>query len=584
MVVRRVQKCGEFINDDVDLTGKDPLVLDINAHQCIGGEDLKDAYCIVVTAPSGKQKESPFYDNYTYFVYSDPYGYCFPVIENGRKKTYETRLSPEEEGMHSFVIYNEKREPIHEGTFQAVYNKKWEPRVGVSKNDKHYFAYSDGRCFVPIGVDYSEPKMDLAPDDDGFHALNYMKTNDTHQYRSRVTRDYRRVCDKMKENGANLMRISIAATLFDARPEFYDKCNYSALALLDMVIEQCRTRQIKVILNLDGFHSFRPGHYKSVVKRTSDGRIINNAAAYLRSEACRREWLTELLPYLYRYGNDPNIFAFELFSDMDAIEEIDMETIEDFTEYVIKLINRSFPDAMVVNSLSMCDSEAKKANQRRMGKLGTAFDQINRCFDITSELPECREIPREMAATAISEFRQKRKPILLARTGAVQDKHGAPFLYYRTDHEGILFKDTVFSPFFAGAAGTGIIVHTLEYIEANNMWEQYKAFSDMIKTVKVDKQHWKFSFSDRKWCWIMYMHGRTTTLAFIRNRSDRWDYALRDQQQTVFYRGIRIKCQGGKRAKVYPFPNDLPMPDKLELRGDEFWLPTFAKGMFLRIR
>lgn len=557
--------------------GKDRFPMRMAAPLSMKG--FEDGEYICITAPSGKVHYRPIFKNYEYSIVRDKYGYCFPWRVPGTRHIYEARFSADEEGVHSYSVRRKDGSEIFSGEL-TFFDKGYDGYIGISKNDPKYFAFEgEDRCFVPIGINMPEPKMEEAPKGKGHYIIGGK------EYRTLVTRDYRRILNRMNENGVNLVKIRIGGTIFDARTESLGVYNYGAFALLDSVLHECRIKKIKVILSFDNPKSFSFGKDYSVIKRDEDGSILRSPADYIKSEYFRENWMIDLRGYFYRYGDDPMIFAFELFDEMDRIEGIDMKDIEVFTKHATEEITKAFPTARIINSLSKCDTEEKKKNQKKMGEFGLFFDQIHRTFDLLAELPECTDNIREMAFTAIQDFRTKKRPILMTSTGASSYGEDAPFLYYKNDPTGVIFKDAVFAPFFSGAAGTGIIGHTFEYIDSNNLWSQFKSFSEMINTMKVDKQHFRCEKVERRWFTAMYMHGRTTTLIYIRAKRDNWEYILMRDYHYPPIPGQRIQNLGRKRATIFPFADEPNLPQKIPLMHDkEFYLPAFSKGMFLRLR
>ncbi len=551
----------------------------VNQHAKFEFDSQTNAQYVKFTDPAGRNTYVPTFKNCEFKFYRDDYGYIIPV-EAAREAYLEARFTPTMPGVYKYSLCLEDESEVLSGCFEAVHKKTGDVSgyVEISKNDSRYFAYDDGSCFVPIGVALTDPEMHEAPKGKG-----YFK-KDGKEYRGIITREYRRIIKRMSENGANLLKIRVSDNVFDARTEFPECYNYAAFALLDKVIEECRSYGIKILLTFDCFRRYNhDGKAGLCMRYRKTGREVMDVTDYMRTTEFCEEWLRDLKGYIYRYGNDPVIFAFELFDEMDRIEGLSMEDIENFTNYVIPHISRSMPRTMIINSLSRCDAEYKKENEARMAKTEVSFDQIHRCFDLSAQLPECKGAIHDMARTAVEDMRNKRKPFLVTATGAVNDSSDDAFLYYRNDYPGLIFYDTVYTPFFAGAAGTGIIMHTAEYIDSHNLWGHYKVFSDMVNSLKVDKQHFKFEFCQRRHYWMMLMHGRTTTLAYIRANRSNWEYALRDDKKCVLFKGFRIQSQGGKRAKIFALPGE-NMPDTLSLRNGEFWLPNFRHGLFLRIR
>ncbi len=552
----------------------------VNGHSRFQFPIETEAHYMKITTPSGQVEIAPAFKNLPHEIHRDDFGYTAALPVDDAELLYEARYTAREPGVFKYEVCRVDDSVALTGSFEAV-EKGLNGYIEVSKHDARFFAYDNGRCFVPIGVTLDAPKLYDAPGNDGHYVVNGKSV------RTRGIREYRRVIKRMAENGANLLKICIASPILDARtinPETYD---YGAFAVLDAIIEECREKDIKVMMTFDKFCALHetPGVPKDRTATRIDTRFMrpfNDLLGCLKSETFCIQWLVNLKGYIYRYGNDPTVFAFELWDEIDRVPGITIQDIARFTNHVGAAVRACMPRTMVSISLSACDTEDKIKNQRYLHNCPISFDQVHRFFDKDAELEECGTSMQDMARTAIEELRYKQRPLLMTATGAVNSGTEQPFMYYGDDYSGIVFRDTVFTPFFAGAAGTGIILHS-DYIDQHNLWEHFKAFSEMVNSVKADKQRYKYEYYRRKHYTMMVMKGRTTTLVYIRNLLDNWERMLRDDYRLIMRRGIRIQTMGGSKAKAFVPPGE-SMPTDLVLKNGEFWIPPFGHSVFLRIR
>ncbi len=552
----------------------------VNGHSRFQFDIETEAHYMRITTPGGQVELVPTFKNFPYEIHRDDFGYTAPVSVIDGKLVYEARYTAREAGIYNYDVCRSDDSVVLSGRFEAV-DKGLSGYIGVSKNDSRYFAYDDGRCFVPIGVSLEGPKMYDAPGNEGHYVVKGKSM------RTRGIREYRRVIKRMAENGANLLKLCIASPVFEARTDMLEAYDYGAFAVLDGIIEECREKGIKVMITFDKFSALydTPGVPPERTTARRDARFMHpvvDTLGYLKSETFCKQWLINLRGYIYRYGNDPTVFAFELWDELDRVPGMTVQDIAAFTNYVTSYIRACMPRTMVSISLSAYDSEIKKKNQIFLHNCPISFDQVHRFFDKNAELADCGSSMQDMARTAINDLYYKKRPLLMTATGAVNAGTEQPFLYYGDDYSGIVLRDTVFTPFFAGAAGTGIMLHT-DYIDHHNLWEHFKAFSEMVNSVKVDKQRYKYEYYRRKHYTMMVMKGRTTTLVYIRNLLDNWERMLRDDHRLIMRRGIRIQTMGGSKAKAFVPPGE-NMPTELVLKNGEFWIPPFGHSVFLRIR
>lgn len=545
----------------------------------------KNVHHVIITTPSGEEFEVRAFKTRDYRIHRDEVRFSKPLTKAQNPIYIQARYFPQELGVHKYSAYTTENELVATGEFDVENSKKYQGYIGVSKNDKRYFAYEDGTSFVPIGISMPQSAMYTARD-------SYMYPHyEIHgkRYCTLGVFEYERIIKKMRENGMNLIKICIGGSIFDARTGESEAYDYGAFAALDLIIDLCRNSNVKVMLTFDIFRSLGSDkdvedRYIGIRKDPSTGHRFYSAAEYLKTPDFFAEWVKDLRGYVYRYGNDPTIFAFELWDEMDRIKDYNIGDITHFTNMLVMGIRNRVPHTMVTTSLSRYDHPDKLENQKLLSDCGIDFDQLHRCIDTACKHPDCHDEMQIMITSGVNDLKPKNKPLLVSQTGMVNPGTDQSFLGYRWDHTGIVLHDTAFAAFFAGAAGLGFMNETADYVDSQNLWEHYKVFAEMINSLKADKQRFKFEYYRRKYYYMQVMKGRTTTLIYIRSTYENYNRTLLLNQRTIVRRGIRIKCMGGDHARVYPLPGDLEMPKELKVKDGDFWLPGFKHGMILRVR
>lgn len=555
----------------------------INDRHIFDLQNLNAAY-IVVTTPSGKQWTMPTYKSVQYTVEEDGENFVHVKLAEGARYHCEARYTPEEKGDYTYIVYNKDGEELASSYFDSFEMPFYPLKgfVGVSENDPRYFAYSDGTSFVPVGVELAKPVMEICESKDADFFF------DGHPARTRVLKSYRDMIWQMSDNGANLVRIKIGGTVFDARTEIPEEYDYRAFALIDKLLDYCREKHVKAILTFDCFRTMSGGknYREDEVLYKKDrilGQRIYDAKKYVSVKRYVDDIIKDLRGYIYRYSDDPAVFAFELFDEMDKVEGLDAEDVCNYTEYVCRRLKKAMPRTMLINSMSAVNTEPKISMQHKLNSCKTSFNTVKRCFDTSAELEICKSGLQEMVRDAVNEFKEKTKPLLIT-SGALTPYTDTPSIYYRMDKNGIFVNDMAFTPFFAGASGPSVMMFGEEYIDSHNFWYMFKNFSELVNSVKIDRQHFKFEYYERKYYTMSVMKGRTTTLIYIRSNFDTLKRTICLSRRVITRRGIRIQNFGGTHARVYPLADELPMPRDIELKNNEFWIPPFAHGLFLRIR
>ncbi len=131
------------------------------------------------------------------------------------------------------------------------------------------------------------------------------------------------------------------------------------------------------------------------------------------------------------------------------------------------------------------------------------FQQVHRYLDQGAPWEICNLDPVAFSIDAIQRARRPDRPVLLAETGAVNDRHTGPFRYFRMDRRGMIFHDTTFPAFFAGAAGTGHNWWWDSYVDQKNLWGQFRPFANLFQGVALDQENFRpWTFQYRAWCLV----------------------------------------------------------------------------------
>ncbi len=289
--------------------------------------------------------------------------------------------------------------------------------------------------------------------------------------------------------------------------------------------------------------------------------------------------------YLARYGDDPVVFAWELWNEVNANHISRWEIARDWSIYMLRQI-QPLTRQLVVNSLGSFDADSTLqpyCDFQHMAEM--PFQQVHRYLDQGAPWEICHTDPVAFTLDAIRRTRLPNKPILLAETGAVNDCHVGPFRYYRTDHRGVIFYDCVYPAFFGGAAGPGHIWHWIEYVDYQNLWGQFKPLAHLIAGIQLDAENFQpFDLSTAQ-VWILGLKGEQHTLLWLRNKADRWDHVLRDESEpgAVAPQQLDLRplgCAGGPLQLFWPFG---------DADGQATWedgllaLPGFRYSMMVRI-
>jgi hypothetical protein len=327
-----------------------------------------------------------------------------------------------------------------------------------------------------------------------------------------------------------------------------------------------------------------------ILHHVKQGGFYQDMKDFLTSERGRTQYKDKLRSYADRYRNEPAIFAWELWNEMNAVRG----PWYPWTQEMLPELHRLFPQTLAVQSLGSFDRDATRQQYRLMCNIPeNDVLQVHRYLDQGAELPVCHGPIDVLAADAVAELRAMgvRKPILLAETGAVKPKHSGASELYAKDRQGMLLHDMLFAPFFAGAAGTGHVWFWREAIERPNLWHHFQRFHRAIEGIDPPAEGFEPLRPDHPQLRIYALRGRQTSLAWCRDRANDWTTELKDGVPPRRLSGVAVDLaafvplQGSlksARVEVYDPWRDCWTSPKLS--GSRATLPDFERSLVVRIR
>jgi hypothetical protein len=478
-------------------------------------------------SPSGRAESRPVFAHQAAEFKYDPHGYeemtpAGPVV-------LMVRFSPQETGEYH---YQALRGGIvaAEGSFSSLPSDH-PGFVTISQQDPRYFACSNGESYCPIGLNLCSPPQYLLP-----QGMAHFETGS--QYATLGLREYERWFRLLAQNGGNFTRIWLSNPYLAAETEIAGEVDLLRFNRLDGLVELARAYGIRLKLCFDHFRVIdngQPTTQPYFLRKLRHPRTTQSPAGmdeWLSDPAWQDLWFQKVQAYLARYAGDPIVMAWELWNEMDCVETSRWDLVRDWTALMLRRIKAAAPDQLVVQSLGSFDDVAKFHVQDDLKAMPEMdFQQVHRYLDQGAPWEVCTLDPVQFSLEAVQQTRRPDRPVLLAETGAVNDRHTGLFRYCRMDDRGIIFHDTTFPAFFAGAAGTGQEWFWDRYVDEKNCWGQFRAFADLLAGVSLDQEGFTFNDRSNDQAWCLALEGRRTWLLWIRSKADRWDKVLRDGQE-----------------------------------------------------
>ncbi len=317
-----------------------------------------------------------------------------------------------------------------------------------------------------------------------------------------------------------------------------------------------------------------------------NGSPFENMDEYINTEKGRQAYLNRLEMLRKRFGDNPAIFGWELWNEMNAIES---EGLWDWNEYMLPKVHAMFPKNMVMQSLGSFDHEGTRNDYRYINRMqSNDVAQIHRYLDLGASLDICKAPMDMLAGNSIDELLsyQVTKPMLLAEVGGVKPKHTGPIEIYATDIDGILLHDLLFAPFFSGAAGPGHAWHWDSYIDKNNLWYHFQRFSEAIKGIDPVQEKFIPVKIPHPKLRIYALVGKKTILLWCRNAENDWENEFVKGVSPAILSGLSVDVSSLlakneiKAASIYdPWKNEWKNGKKVSL----IVLPDFKRSVVLFI-
>lgn len=446
--------------------------------------------------------------------------------------------------------------------------------VRVSPRDPRYLELTDGQPFIPIG-------LNIAATGDRADAAEGLQ-------------EMERWMKRLAANRGNFVRVWLSSPFWDVEHETCGVYDQRKARRIDALLELARRYRIRLKLTFEHFREIDPNseyakHRAWSTKplhHVSRGGTANSIADWFDGPRSRRQFKKKLAWYANRYGNDPAVFGWELWNEVNAVRGGDYLA---WTEAMLPELRSRFPKHLVMQSLGSYDHARRRDVYRQMCTMsGNDLAQVHRYLDLGANMEVCHGPVDVLAADAVRELLRFRpgRPILLAESGAVEPGHTGPFKLYRQDHAGIILHDVIFAPFFTGAAGTGQSWHWQQYVDANKLWWHFRRFAEAVEGIDPPAEDFQPRMIDHPRLRVYVLRGKKTSLVWCRDRKNTWREELAERIAPETITGATLKlgsvaADGDRMIRIYD-----PWQDQWTTQAgslDRVRLPAFTRSIVLRI-
>jgi len=434
--------------------------------------------------------------------------------------------------------------------------------VRVSPRDHRYFELSNGSPYIAIGFNLvGPPRVD----------------------------EIGSVIQKMAQNRINYCRLWLGHPDWDVEHQQSGEYDGERAKIVDRFMELARNNGIRVKMCLEYFRDIpsektRRGFGKPL-HHIANGGPFKDMSDFLDSAKGRQQFKRKLAWYAGRYGDDPAVFAWELWNEMDCVKG---EWLS-WTQAMLSELHRLFPRNLAVQSLGSFDNAGKRDTYRTLCEIpGNDVAQVHRYLDQGAKMEVCHGPVDILSADSVRELAafNARKPIILTETGAVKPSHTGCSELYAKDKDGILLHDMLFAPFFAGAAGTGHGWFWRQAIDEPNLWYHFARFAEALDGIDPPAEAFTPMMIPHQRLRIYALKGKRTFICWCRDAHNDWRSELQDEIPPENLDNIALDLSAHISRKPESVRVYDPWKDvwtKCELKDGKLVLPEFTRSAVVRL-
>lgn len=436
------------------------------------------------------------------------------------------RFTLKEEGEYLFTVTLKNGETLTESiTAEGFINDGY---IKPSEKDPRYFSYTNGKGYFPIGVNICFPRQ--------YPVSNNSEFGSKDEVCYLGLRQYERWFKKFTENGIDLVRLWLGHHYFTPDTLDAEVLDYAQFSKIDAIIDLAKKYGLKLKLTFEHFrytnhNDSGAGHGLTQLFNKPirlNGEYCSSINEWTTEEKWKKAWLNKVHEFAKRYAGDTEIFAFELWNEMNCLPNTN-----EWNSDMLPRVKSFFPDNMVINSLGSMDSESAAKDYATFPWHLSDARQYHRYLDQGAKLTDAGINPIETVLGGAKRMGVGGSPLILAETGGVNNCHVGEFKHYSADDRGMILVDCVYTPVFSGLASCGHIWHwDHRYIESKNLHKYFAPIKKLTKDIDFTKENFEvLNLSDDD-VYLLILKGKNVALGFIRNKEDCWQNVLRDMKDT----------------------------------------------------
>ena len=446
--------------------------------------------------------------------------------------------------------------------------------VRVSPRNHRYLELSDGTPYVPIGLNMISPRGDF----------------DTQA--GLVIFDH--WFGKLAEQGGNFARVWLSSPFWDVEHERCGVFDETKAKRIDALLDLARKHGIRLKLTIEHFREIDPdSDYKPTwalkpLHHVSQGGPAKSMTDWFDGQPARAMYEKKLDWYAARYGNDPTIFGWELWNEINAVRG--SGDYMAWSEVMLVELRKRFPPQPRHAELGQLRQRRRPRAlpstgdhaEERPGPGGIAtwtWGRNSTCAKVRSTCWRPRRFGNSspQIPNGLSCWRKV--------VPSSQNTRGPSNFTTRT-RRGSFSMMSLFAPFFAGAAGPGHCWHWAVYIDKNDLWWQFGRFAQAIQGIDPAAENFEPRMIDHDRLRLYALVGKNTTLLWCRDKENTWRSELADGIAPGKVEGAIVNLSGLVQQNTSSVRTYDPWQDewkKVSITNGTVELPTFARSLVLRI-
>lgn len=370
---------------------------------------------------------------------------------------YRVRITPDEAGEWNYqltvrfgeVVFQEKS-----GSFSVLESTEVNRGfISVDPVNKRSFVFDSGESYIPVGVNLAWWSTSLA------------------------SHDYDNWFKSLSTNSGNYARIWMANWSFSLHKNSYDnfETRQSIAIRLDHVLDVAKEEDVYIMLTLINhgqFSAITNPEWAENVYNTKNGGMCSIPLQFFTSAEARALYKNELLYIISRYGYSENIFAWELFNEVDWIDGYSMGAgfVTSWHREMAEFLHANDPyDHLVTTSYKYTT-----------GTPAYALDAIDFCAPHSYAYGDVNFYPKLISEMTTIANRYD-KPVFMGEIGINWESGDSS---YHTDYTGV----TILQACWGGIlSGSGSANHWWwdSWVEAGDLWYLYKGAGIYAKQMNL---------------------------------------------------------------------------------------------------